>query len=78
MTNVEITKALQDIRPGAEWTLSGDDYANIEWLDTNQTKPTLAQIQAAIANPLPKPELTVAEKLASVGLSIADLKAALA
>jgi len=77
MTTDEITKALHDIRPGAEWTLSGDDYANIEWLDTNQTKPTLAQIQAAIANPLPKPELTVAEKLASVGLSIDDLKAAL-
>lgn len=77
MTNTEITKALHDIRPGAEWTLSGNDYANIEWLDTKQTKPTLAQIQAAIANPLPKPELTVAEKLASVGLSIDDLKAAL-
>lgn len=78
MTHKEITKALQDIRPEAEWTLTGDNFADLQWLDEKTTKPTLAEIQAAIANPLPEPELTVADKLASVGLSIADLKAALA
>jgi len=78
MTHKQIIKALSDIRPNAEWVLSGEDYADIEWLDKKATKPTLAEINAAIANPLPEPEQTVADKLASVGLSIADLKAALA
>ena len=41
---------------------------------------TESQLEAAIAAhvALPEPELTVEDKLASVGLSIADLKAALA
>ena len=78
MTHKQIIKALSDIRPNAEWILSGEDYADIEWLDKKVTKPTLAEINAAIANPLPEPEQTVADKLATVGLSIADLKAALA
>ena len=42
-----ITKsnALQSLRPGAEWALRGDD---LEWLDTKQTQPTEAEIQAEI------------------------------
>ena len=42
-----ITKAdaLQSLRPGAEWVLRGDD---LEWLDTQQTQPTEAEIQAEI------------------------------
>jgi hypothetical protein len=78
MNSSQITKALSDIRPKAEWALTGDSLDGLEWLDTKQTKPTVAEIEAAIANPLPEPELTVDQKLASVGLSIADLKAALA
>jgi uncharacterized small protein (DUF1192 family) len=43
-----ITKAdaLQSLRPDAEWVLRGDD---LEWLDTKQTQPTEAEIQAEIA-----------------------------
>jgi uncharacterized small protein (DUF1192 family) len=37
--------ALQSLRPGAEWVLRGDD---LEWLDTQQTQPTEAEIQAEI------------------------------
>jgi len=42
-----ITKsnALHSLRPGAEWALRGDD---LEWLDTKQTQPTEAEIQAEI------------------------------
>jgi len=42
-----ITKpdALQSLKPGAEWVLRGDD---LEWLDTKQTQPTEAEIQAEI------------------------------
>jgi len=42
-----ITKieALHSLRPNAEWVLRGDE---LEWLDTNQTQPTEAEIQAEI------------------------------
>ena len=39
------TQALYSLRPGAEWTLRGDD---LEWLDTKQTRPTDTQIAAEI------------------------------
>jgi hypothetical protein len=73
----KITQALIALRPKAEWTLIGDDYSKIEWLDIKQTQPTLEELEAEIANPTPQPEPTIAEKLASVGLSIEELKAAL-
>ena len=43
-----ITKvnALLSLRPGAQWTLNGDD---LEWLDTEQTQPTDAEITAEVA-----------------------------
>jgi hypothetical protein len=73
-THLQIVKALKDL--GAiEFTLSGDDIENIVWLTDEQF--TKAQIEAAIANPLPEQEPTVEQKLASVGLSVDDLKSAL-
>ena len=76
MKHTEILKALKDLLPNAEYVLTGEDYESITWLD-KRPKPTLAQIEAAIASPLPEPEPTVADKLASVGLSVTDLKSAL-
>ena len=38
--------ALQSLRPGAEWVLRGDE---LEWLDTEQTQPTEAEINAEVA-----------------------------
>ena len=38
--------ALQSLRPGAQWVLRGDD---LEWLDTEQTQPTDAEINAEVA-----------------------------
>ena len=76
MTHNELKKALKDLVPNAEYILSGIDYENIEWSDA-RPKPTVAEIKAAIANPLPEPEPTVADKLAIVGLSVTDLKEAL-
>ena len=74
MEHNQIIKALEDL--GAkEWTLFGDDIADIVWL--TDEKKTKAQIEKAIANPLPPKELTIDEKLASVGLSVNDLKSAL-
>jgi hypothetical protein len=39
-------QALQSLRPGAQWVLRGDD---LEWLDTEQTQPTEAEITAEVA-----------------------------
>ena len=38
-------KAIQSLRPNAEWILRGDD---LEWLDTVQTQPTEAEITAEV------------------------------
>ena len=38
--------AILSLRPGSEWVLRGDD---LEWLDTNQTQPTEAEITAEVA-----------------------------
>jgi hypothetical protein len=43
------SKALSSLRPGAEWIWRGTDYSGIEWLDTNQTQPTEAEIAAEVA-----------------------------
>jgi hypothetical protein len=34
------------IRPGAQWTLNGDDYAGLTWLDDSEM-PTQAELDAA-------------------------------
>jgi hypothetical protein len=44
-----IDKALLSLRPNSQWTLNGDSYAGIEWLDVAQTKPTEQEIQTEIA-----------------------------
>ena len=44
-----ITSALLELKPNAEWTLRGDTYAGLEWLDKNQTKPTEEEVNAKIS-----------------------------
>jgi len=41
-----IEQALSSLRPGAQWSLRGND---IEWLDTEQAQPTEAEITAEVA-----------------------------
>ena len=43
-----IDLAILSLRPGAEWTLNGDTYEGLQWLDATQTKPTLEEINAEI------------------------------
>ena len=75
--NSKIARALSILKPNAEWSLSGDDFANLEWLDNQQSAPTWEEVKAEINNPTPIPEPTVEQKLASVGLNLTDLKTAL-
>ena len=43
---IDKTHALQSLRPNAQWVLRGD---SLEWVDTEQTQPTDAEITAEIA-----------------------------
>ena len=40
----DIPAALQALKPGAQWTLRGDNYSGLEWLDSGQTKPTETEV----------------------------------
>ena len=44
----KISSALQELKPGATWTLRGDNYSGLEWLDSGQTKPTETEINNKI------------------------------
>ena len=44
-----IVGALKALRPNAQWTLGGDSYANLQWLDEIQTKPTEEEVNLKVA-----------------------------
>ena len=44
-----ISSALSELKPGAEWTLRGDTYADLEWLDGSQPKPTEEEVNAKVS-----------------------------
>ena len=54
-----IARAIKSLRPNAKWILRGNEYSGLEWLDTKQTKPTKAELEAKIK------ELEEQEKLQS-------------
>ena len=76
-THKEIAEALVMLRPNSEWALRGDDYSSLEWLDDKSLPPTWAEVEAEINNPTPQPEPTIEQKLATVGLTLPNLKSAL-
>ena len=45
----DIASALQELKPGAEWVLRGNNYSDLEWLDSSQTKPTETEVTNKIA-----------------------------
>ena len=45
----DIPSSLHVLKPKAQWTLRGDEYSGLEWLDTGQTKPTETEINSKIA-----------------------------
>ena len=53
----DITHALQSLKPGAQWTLNGDDISGLEWLDSKETQPTETEIYSKIS------ELDIAEPM---------------
>ena len=82
MEHIDKVKAIQFIRPNAEFTLIGDD---LEWLDTNTTKPTTKEIsdgliaykaaKEAEAEAKAQAKAAAEGKLAALGLTTDDLRA---
>ncbi|MBR1145081.1 hypothetical protein JQ567_17470 [Bradyrhizobium sp. AUGA SZCCT0431] len=66
-----ITDVLAVLRPGAQWTVNGDAYSGIQWLDQAQTKPTQAEVTAEIARQDALPPPTLADRMDAVQFKIA-------
>ena len=49
MSNIRITDALQALRPNSEYSVIGNVYSGIDWLDKSQTKPTEGEVKNKIA-----------------------------
>jgi hypothetical protein len=73
MTTEKITNGLKQLGFNSGWVVSGDEI--VLW-ENPKPQPSLEEIEIA-SELYVKPEPTVGDKLASVGLSLPDLKAAL-
>ena len=45
----DIPSALQELKPGAAWSLNGYDYSGLNWLDSKQTQPTETEVNSKIS-----------------------------
>ena len=41
---ISYADCINSLVPGASWTISGNDYSSLEWLNNNFTKPTENEI----------------------------------
>ena len=48
-----IQAAIHYLRPNAAWTLRGDTYAGLEWVDSTQEKPTEEEVAETMLLPEP-------------------------
>ena len=79
--NEYIAKALLSLRPNSEFSFIGDDYSTIEWHVIKGTKPTPAEIDAAIEKVKADEAAQAAKKaelLARLGITEAEAKLLLA
>ena len=58
-----IPKALEKIRAGAQWSLDGDSYEGLIWLDETQTKPTESELNATVEEVLAELAATEYQRL---------------
>lgn len=65
-------QAINNLRPGAEWALSGDGYENLIWLDTKQTKPTEEEVNAEISTVIQTAPMQALRKMRDVMLAECD------
>lgn len=50
LAECRIQEGISIARPGAQWTLRGDSYSGLEWIDRSSSKPTENEINSAIQN----------------------------
>lgn len=65
---MDISKAIQHIRPGAQWSLHGNDYDTLVWHGPGE-KPTLQELQEAWDS-IPPPPVIVS--MTSLRLALID------
>ena len=46
---INISDAIEILRPGSKWSITGNVYSNLNWLDTEQTQPTEEEIVQKVA-----------------------------
>ena len=44
-----ILEALKELKPEATWSISGNNYSDLEWQDSSKTKPTETEINTKIS-----------------------------
>lgn len=44
----DVASTVQTLRPEAEWTLKGNNYRTINWLDKKSSQPTMGEVNTAI------------------------------
>ena len=45
-----ILEALKELKPEAIWTINGNNYSDLEWQDSSETKPTETEINTKISD----------------------------
>ena len=85
MRDLSLVKAIQKLRPNAEFSFTNDDYSTIKWDVLDGDAPTQAEIDEAIEQVKAEEAQTEATKaqakaaaegkLAALGLTTDDLRA---
>ena len=85
MNNKEIIKAIQYLKPTAEFSFIEDDYSTIKWDVLEGKAPTQAELEAALeqilvneqaeADAKAAAKIAAQAKLAALGLTVEDLTA---
>lgn len=70
MSNIDMSDAIRSLRPGAEWTMVGDDVAGIVWHTEGAEPLTTAEAEAEVAR-------LAAEAAAAEEQAAADRQAAI-
>ena len=85
MDNQYIVKAINKIRPSAEFSFTDDDYSTIQWIVLDGEAPTQAELEKAIkevkADEVAKAKQAEIDRqatLAKLGITADELKAILA
>ena len=66
-----LVKAIQSLKPGAEFSITDSDYATIKWDVLDGDAPTKAQVEAAITK-IKADEATVEQNKATAKAALLD------